>query len=83
MVCLQVLSEQTAITLKSTALAGCTVQVMLMSCSAKYLHWQLQNGHTLLSSLPLKIGSMLKDSYSIHERRSSVHIFTGKDQVHA
>lgn len=79
----QVFSNITATTFYCSAFVSYPVHVVLVNCSAKNSCWLIGNEHTVLSFLPVRVGSNLEDSCSIHERRSSVYCYSVTDKVHA
>lgn len=52
---------------ESTDFVPYLVQVVLLTCTAKISTWLIANGHTAVRFLPIRIGSDLKDSCSVHE----------------
>lgn len=80
---LQVFNYEIAATLRITALVVYPVHVVLLHCSSLYHRWIIKYGYTVFCLLPVRLGSDLKDSCSIHEGWPSVYWLTGTDEVHA
>lgn len=49
----QILSDEIATSLKSTALVAYLVRVILLNVSVRRRHWLIDGGHTLVGFLPV------------------------------
>lgn len=79
----QLFSDKTATTLKSSAVVVYTVHVVLVSSSAVYWWWFVENGLTLVEFFPMKI-EKCKESELCGEGMgdSANYWFTTMEEVH-
>lgn len=75
------LKDNTTIILKSNALVPYHVQVILLKCTAKFIYWLIENGHTVVGFRQIRIDEKVKDSCHVHEVLSSIYWFSSTDKV--
>lgn len=73
----QVFSANTSTTLKSTVVVAYPGHVLLLNFPAKYHHWLVENGHTVVFFQAVRLESDLKDICYVHGVQSSVYCSTG------
>lgn len=64
-------SDKTTATSKSIEGGLYPNHVVLMNVLAKYRRWLIEIGNSVVGLLPVRVGSDLKDTCSVHERHSS------------